>query len=182
VWPSSAVPGTIDSGDSNPISVGVKISSSVPGTITGIRFYKSPANVGTHTGSLWSSTGQLLATGTFTNETASGWQELDFASPVPVKANTTYVASYDGGYFSNSSAGLAPLTALQSSTAAGGGNGLYSYGTGSTFPTTATAGDNYWVDAILNTATASTVPVPNTRACEVGSRNSTRLWVATPVP
>ena len=167
VWPSSAVPGTIDSGDSNPISVGVKISSSVPGTITGIRFYKSPANVGTHIGSLWSSTGQLLATGTFTNETASGWQELDFASPVPVKANTTYVASYyapdghysyDGGYFSNSSAGLAPLTALQSSTAAGGGNGLYSYGTGSTFPTTATAGDNYWVDAILNPATASTVP------------------------
>ena len=38
--------------------------------------------------------GTLLATGTFSNETASGWQELDFSSPVPVTAGTTYVASY----------------------------------------------------------------------------------------
>ena len=44
--------------------------------------------------SLWSSTGTLLATGTFSNETASGWQELDFSSPVAVTAGTTYVASY----------------------------------------------------------------------------------------
>ena len=44
--------------------------------------------------SLWTSTGTLLATGTFSDETASGWQELDFSAPVAVTAGTTYVASY----------------------------------------------------------------------------------------
>ena len=59
-----------------------------------MRFYKEPDDTGAHTGSLWSSTGQLLASGTFSGETASGWQELDFSSPVAVTAGTTYVASY----------------------------------------------------------------------------------------
>lgn len=164
VWPAAAVPGTVNAGDGSAVELGVKIRSSVPGSITGVRFYKSPANTGTHTGSLWSSTGQRLATGTFTNETASGWQQLNFSSPVPVKANTTYVASYfapGGGYsydttFASSDAGLAPLTALKSGT--DGGNGVYRYsGTGG-FPSTASSGSNYWVDVVLDTATASTTP------------------------
>ena len=39
-------------------------------------------------------TGTLLATATFTGETASGWQQVNFATPVAITANTTYVASY----------------------------------------------------------------------------------------
>ena len=35
------------------------------GYITGMRFYKSLANTGTHTGTLWTSAGQKLATATF---------------------------------------------------------------------------------------------------------------------
>ncbi|MFD5148626.1 DUF4082 domain-containing protein [Streptomyces sp. NPDC058401] len=164
VWPAAAVPGTVNAGDGSAVELGVKIRSSAPGSITGVRFYKSPANTGTHTGSLWSSSGQRLATGTFTNETASGWQQLNFSSPIPVKANTTYVASYfapNGGYsfdttFASADAGLAPLTALKSGT--DGGNGVYRYsGTGG-FPSTASSGSNYWVDAVLDTATASTTP------------------------
>ena len=64
------------------------------GYITGIRFYKASANTGTHIGNLWTSAGQLLASATFTNETASGWQQVNFSQPVPVTKNTTYVASY----------------------------------------------------------------------------------------
>ncbi|MEU3778064.1 DUF4082 domain-containing protein [Streptomyces sp. NPDC032472] len=164
VWPAAAVPGTVNAGDGSAVELGVKIRSSVPGSITGVRFYKSPANTGTHTGSLWSSTGQRLATGTFTNETASGWQQLNFSSPVPVKANTTYIASYfapKGGYsfdntFASADAGLAPLTALRSGT--DGGNGVYRYSATGGFPSTAANGSNYWVDAVLDTATASTTP------------------------
>ncbi|MCJ0874387.1 DUF4082 domain-containing protein [Streptomyces sp. AP-93] len=164
VWPAAAVPGTVNAGDGSAVELGVKIRSSVPGSISGVRFYKSPANTGTHTGSLWSSSGQRLATGTFTNETASGWQQLNFSSPIPVKANTTYIASYfapNGGYsfdttFASAGAGLAPFTALKSGT--DGGNGVYRYsGTGG-FPSTASSGSNYWVDAVLDTATASTTP------------------------
>ncbi|MFI8824831.1 DUF4082 domain-containing protein [Streptomyces sp. NPDC053431] len=165
VWPATAAPAKPNGGDGSSVELGVKVRSSVPGTITGVRFYKSSANTGTHKGSLWSSTGQLLATGTFANETASGWQELKFASPVPVKANTTYIASYfapnggysyDAHYFTDKAAGLAPLTALQSGT--DGGNGVYRYGSTSGFPNQAASGSNYWVDAVLETGSASTVP------------------------
>ena len=55
--------------------------------------------------------GTLLASATFAGETASGWQQVSFPSPVPVAAGTTYVASYHtnagplrllpGGYFAS---------------------------------------------------------------------------------
>ena len=38
--------------------------------------------------------GTLLATATFTNETASGWQQVNFSTPVSITAGTTYIASY----------------------------------------------------------------------------------------
>ena len=69
----------------------MKFQSSVAGWVAGVRFYKGSGNNGTHTGSLWSASGTLLATGTFTNETASGWQSLQFTNPVQISANTTYV-------------------------------------------------------------------------------------------
>ncbi|MFF4546702.1 DUF4082 domain-containing protein [Streptomyces sp. NPDC001435] len=165
VWPASAVPGTVNAGDGSSVELGVKFRTTVAGSITAVRFYKSPANTGTHTGSLWSASGTRLATGTFTNETASGWQQLNFATPVSVKANTTYVASYfapnggysyDGGYFSSGDAGLAPLTALKSGT--DGGNGVYRYTSTSAFPSSQSSGSNYWVDVVLDTSAASTTP------------------------
>jgi hypothetical protein len=53
-------------------------------------------------GNLWSSTGTLLATATFTGETGSGWQQVNFATPVTISANTIYVASYhaNNGHYS----------------------------------------------------------------------------------
>ena len=50
------------------VELGVKFQSSATGTVSGIRFYKSSQDTGTHTGELWSSTGTKLATATFTNE------------------------------------------------------------------------------------------------------------------
>ncbi|MFJ9537501.1 DUF4082 domain-containing protein [Streptomyces sp. NPDC101225] len=165
IWPASSVPGTVNGGDGSSLELGVKFRTTVAGSITGVRFYKSPVNTGTHTGSLWTASGTRLATGTFTGETASGWQQLNFANPVAVKANTTYVASYfapnggysyDGGYFNDSDAGLAPLTGLKSGT--DGGNGVYHYGSTSAFPSSQSSGSNYWVDVVLDTSTASTTP------------------------
>ena len=57
----------------------MKFRSDVDGFVTGIRFYKGSQNTGTHVGSLWTTSGQRLATATFTNETTSGWQEVTFA-------------------------------------------------------------------------------------------------------
>ena len=77
-----------------PAELGVKFTSSSSGFITGIRFYKGVNNTGTHVGNLWSSTGTLLASATFTGESGSGWQQVNFSSPVAITANTVYVASY----------------------------------------------------------------------------------------
>ena len=49
-------------------------------------------NTGTHAGHLWSG-GTLLAAATFSGETGSGWQQVNFATRGD-NAGTTYVASY----------------------------------------------------------------------------------------
>src|SRR5208282_4333322 len=76
LWPSTTVPGTADSGPDSAVELGVKFQSDVAGRIAGIRFYKAAANTGTHVGNLWSSAGTLLGSITFSNETASGWQQM----------------------------------------------------------------------------------------------------------
>src|SRR5438309_11030066 len=63
IWPNAAVPTTADDGPDKSVELGVKFRADSNGTVTGIRFYKASTNTGTHTGSLWSSTGKrLLAT------------------------------------------------------------------------------------------------------------------------
>ena len=82
------VPAVPDSQDGGAYELGMNFTPSVDGFITGARFYKSTANTGTHSGSLWNATGQRLATATFTAETASGWQKVLFSQPVAVAAGT----------------------------------------------------------------------------------------------
>jgi carbohydrate-selective porin OprB len=94
LWGSGAIPKTLAVEDSKDVEVGLKFRASVAGYVTGIRFYKSAQNTGTHTGNLWNSNGQLLASVQFSNETASGWQTATFSRPVSIGANATYVVSY----------------------------------------------------------------------------------------
>lgn len=157
IW-GATVPGVVDSADTPSVTLGVKFRSSVAGKITGIRFYKATTNTGTHTGKLWSLAGAELGSVTFSGETASGWQEASFASPISIAANTVYVASYhapnghysDGiGYFSASGYANSPLYALQDGES--GANGVYVYESGAshTFPTLTYQSTNYWVDVLF---------------------------------
>jgi hypothetical protein len=157
IWPSAAVPVNASDPDAVATNVGVKFTSDVNGYITGIRFYKGTANTGTHIGALWTSGGALLATATFTNETASGWQQVNFATPVAVTANTVYVASYlapnggyagDNSYFASAGVDRPPLHALQDGLS--GGNGVYTYGASTAFPASTYNSSNYWVDVMFN--------------------------------
>nr|WP_244561355.1 DUF4082 domain-containing protein [Bradyrhizobium canariense] len=155
-------PGVANSGDTNPVEVGVKFTVSVNGTITGLRFYKGSLNTGPHVADLWSSTGALLATATFTNETASGWQQVNFSNPVAITAGTTYVASYHtNGNYSGSQNYFTTSLANGQLTAPAGANGVYSYGSGSAFPTNTFKSSNYWVDVIFNGSSATSVPQAN---------------------
>ena len=163
IWSPSTTPANITS-DAQAVELGVKFRSDISGVITGVRFYKGAANTGTHVGSLWSSTGTRLATATFANETASGWQQVTFASPVAITANTTYIASYhtntgnyavNSGYFSAAGADNPPLHALASGV--DGPNAVFVYGA-SAFPTQTFNSNNYWVDVVFNTTPSDTTP------------------------
>jgi hypothetical protein len=145
--------------DKSSAELGVKFTSSQAGYITGIRFYKGSGNTGTHTGTLWSSTGSKLATVTFTGETASGWQSATFSKPVAIAAKTTYIASYhaanghyaaDASYFTSSKT-TAPLTATGS---------RYRYTSSIAFPSKTYQSTNYWVDVRWSATAPAPAPAP----------------------
>ena len=170
VWQNGTPTGAADASDTSAVNLGVQFQASSSGFITGVRFYKYSDNTGSHIGSLWSSTGTLLASGTFSNETGSGWQELDFSSPVAITANTTYVVSYhtNAGHYAFTSNGLAsavtngPLTALAS-------GGVYAYGSGNAFPSNTFNASNYWVDVVYTQSAGTTPPAVTTVTPSAGS-------------
>ncbi|MGW7483095.1 N,N-dimethylformamidase beta subunit family domain-containing protein [Nonomuraea muscovyensis] len=159
LWDDTAEPALDTAGDPKAVVVGVKFASTTDGVVTGVRFYKAPQNTGTHTATLWTAGGQLLASTTFTNETASGWQQANFANPVPIIANTTYVAAYhapNGNYsitrpFFTTEYGRGSLIAPAGATV--GGNGVYRYGSASSFPNNTYQFTNYWVSPLFSSVT-----------------------------
>jgi hypothetical protein len=166
IFAASAVPGTVDAGDAGAdLELGVRFYADKPGQVTGIRFYKSDANTGVHHGNLWQTDGTLLATAQFTGETPSGWQQVNFGTPVAIAAGTAYIASYhtsaghysfDGGYFAAGGPGEsgvhnAPLHAPGDAPDAR--NGVFKYDVGpSAFPSDSFGGANYWVDVVFTPA------------------------------
>jgi len=155
IFSPTSAPTTFATGDGSSVELGVKFRADVDGVVTGVRFYKGTTTTGTHTGTLWSSTGTMLASATFTGETASGWQQVSFSTPVAITANTVYVVSYHtsvGRYaytyntFANAGVDNGPLHALRAGVS--GGNGVFRYG-GVAFPTQSFNSSNYWVDVVF---------------------------------
>ena len=174
VWSPSSAPVIQDTGDNASLEVGMRFRSDLSGFITGIRFYKSPANTGSHVVNLWSNAGTLMASATASNESSSGWQQVTFNSPVAISSGTTYVASYfapvghypfDQEVFNGKGVDNAPLHAL--ATGIDGGNGAYKYNLVSTFPNSTFNGTNYWVDVVF-VPTSSTAP-PQVRSTQPSS-------------
>ncbi|MBP2447965.1 hypothetical protein JOH51_005473 [Rhizobium leguminosarum] len=164
LFSTADTPTTAAANDANSVELGVKFIASASGKITGLTYYKSAQDTGTHIGSLWTASGQLLAQATFISETASGWQTVSFTQPINVTAGTTYVASYHSNGFYSASANYfttdhtsGALTAPASSVS--GGNGVYAYGTGSLFPTASYNASNYWVDVLYQQGSQNAVPV-----------------------
>jgi hypothetical protein len=148
LFASGVTPGF--STDGSAYELGVRLTASEAGAITAVRYYKSPGETGSHTGRVWSATGTLLASASFVNESASGWQQANLATPVALSAGQTVVVSVndnsgggyaylEGGYATARVAG--PLTAPV-------GAGVYSYTPG-TFPTQTHQNSNYYRDAVF---------------------------------
>jgi hypothetical protein len=167
LWGSGTVPQTAETTDGSAYELGVRFTSDVAGFVSGIRFYKGTGNTGTHVGHLWSASGTQLAAATFTGESASGWQQVSFASPVAIAANTTYVASYyaPAGHFALDRPYFTvgydnpPLHALADGSG-GVGNGAYAEGSG--FPSSSYQASNYWVDVVFTTDLTDNSPPAST--------------------
>jgi hypothetical protein len=156
VWSNSFTPSE-NTYAYGPYEIGVKFRSDVAGNVTGVRFYKESWMSGpVHVGHLWSASGALLATATFTKESAAGWQQVTFSSPVSILSNTVYIVSFSTGggyfgittnYFSRSGVDSGPLHALSNNTP--GGDGVYQVGNG-TFPSVSGSGMNFWADVAFS--------------------------------
>ncbi|HEV8635595.1 MAG TPA: DUF4082 domain-containing protein, partial [Chloroflexota bacterium] len=168
VWSDAATPAIPAENDAEAVTaggveLGVRFRAEVPGQVTGLRFYKGPGNTGLHAAHLWTNDGLLLANAFFATETATGWQQVRFAAPVPIAANTTYVASYyapvgqyalDEDYFLAGRPG-GPLRLLADGE--DGPNGVFAYGPPQ-FPTQSFRQSNYWVDVLFTTSAPDTTP------------------------
>lgn len=130
--------------DPDSVQVATRFTVNVAGDATGVRFYKGAANTGIHTGFLWRADGQLMGQVTVGNETADGWQEAAFASPIRLEPGVEYRV----GLHSTTGRYAVDLNALAAQTATGvftipAQGSAYTYSTG--FPANLSA-HNYWVD------------------------------------
>ena len=151
LFDDETTPTMLESTDKNAVTLGVRFSSQVDGTVSAIKFYKGPNNTGSHTGALWSAGGTQLATGTFSGETAAGWQTLVLSQPVAITRNTLYVASYRApvGRYSVTPNGFAAANLSRAPLNVDPNSGAYTYGTG--FPSS-TSQSNYLVDVVFDKA------------------------------
>lgn len=168
LWPA-VVPTNTDSPDSTSVNVGLRFHATVAGQILGIRFYKGSRNTGTHVGSLWSSSGKLLGSVTFTHEAPTGWQAATFATPINITPFVNYEVSYlapNGHYaYSNDDFDTAyqsgDLVANQAT--AQYANGVFKYSSRTAVPVLASPHrSNYWVDVLFRSssdARSSALPV-----------------------
>ena len=78
--------------------LGTLFQSSASGRISALRFWKESIETGIHTGGhIWDASGALLTSVAFLGETARGWQQQNLATPLPIVANTEYLASVNTG-------------------------------------------------------------------------------------
>jgi len=148
--------------------LGVKFQSARAGEITALRYYRSPSDTGAHVGHLWTAGGATLATITFANETAAGWQQQALTTPVYIEPHMTYVASVNAnGYFVSSVGALAsPVANGDLATVADGADGVF--GSPNAFPTNTYQNTNYFRDVVFtadpNAATSTPTAVPTAPA------------------
>lgn len=152
---TTAVPNTAAVTNTSPTTLGVKFWSTHAGSVSAIRFYRGANSPQGYVAELYSASGALLGQAALSTESGPvpGWQTVQFPTPIPIAANTTYVAAYyaPSGRYADMNNGLkqgvtvGPLTAPASGTV--GGNGVYHNGQG--FPKSSSKASNYFVDVVF---------------------------------
>lgn len=76
------------------VNVGVKFTSTRPGKVTALQFYRSRKQNRTYVASLWDLDGTLLGRARFRARKDAGWQTARLRRPVSLNKGRVYVASY----------------------------------------------------------------------------------------
>src|SRR5262249_54901282 len=142
--------------DTVPRTLGVKFWSRQGGTISAIQFYRGAKSPNGYKAMLFSAAGAVLGSVTMATESAPvpGWQQAVFPAPIPIAANTSYVAAYyaPSGQYADTSSGLTrtvsngPLIAPAASLV--GGNGVWR--SGLAYPTSDYLDGNFFVDVVFS--------------------------------
>ena len=146
--------------DQSALTLGVKFWSTTAGSVSAIKFYRGAASPQGYIATLYSATGTVLGSVQMSQESGPvpGWQVAQFASPISISPNTSYVAAYyapsgqyaDDYYALSQGVTSGPLAAPASASV--GGNGVYRQGNG--FPNSLFEDSNYYVDVMFTPATA----------------------------
>ncbi len=153
----------------NGLEIGVRFKTSRKLEIIGVRIYRvDPATV---RGSLWDSSGALLARGDFGAYDGNGWQDMTFAEPVTIVPGQSYVASYftpgtkyafDYRYFKSKSRNVGPVTAVRAKDGAPNGVHCYDDANCGEFPVWGYKSSTYWVTPLWRDSANSEPPPGNT--------------------
>jgi hypothetical protein len=187
IWDNTAPPAGEGSGNQ---TVGTKFKATVDGNIIGARYYKFLGYDQIRDIRLWDNAGTLLASRTVSGESASGWQRMDFTSPVAITAETTYVVGYHSTNTAESirrptSNNLFATTGVTndklyaySSLEIAPGNGVVG-AAGGVFPTVGTD-DSYYADVVFEYKTGGVEPtglaITNINASNVTATSATINW------
>lgn len=150
----SSSPSTLDTGQTDPVTVGTRWNTATAGNVWGVRYYRNSGTVptsGNFKVGLWDNDGTLLASREVpAGNTQNGWVDVRFSSPVSVSANHDYVVGYysPNGQEVYTSGGLSAdvtngdLTAPADSS--GTPNGVYSLNSSFAFPGTRSGGAHWY--------------------------------------
>lgn len=161
--PDEAVPAIVTDRDRRPVELGLRFRVTEPVEAVAVQFYKSSANTGPHTGTLWSGRGRELATARFADKPRRGLKVADLDRKVDLEPGRDYVVSYTapkGRYSTDQNFFTEPVS--RGPLTAGANAGVYSYRPGS-FPTGTFGANSYAVDIVvrrIGSARSSTSPSP----------------------
>lgn len=169
---SALTPFTTDySADTAAINAGAKFKVNGAPYVQGVKFYKGSGNTGIHTAHLYDITASTdLASAEYTDETSSGWQSVDFESPVQVQNTHDYmvwVQMPNGNYAVDGAPGGSNSFDDHGQFGAsddvvympgGTGTGVYSYSSDDTTVPSNTTGNNFWVSPEVGDVTNPTNP------------------------
>jgi hypothetical protein len=131
------------------LELGVKVQVTQAARLEAVRYYRDPAETGTHSARVWTAQGTLVAVVPFGAETGAGWQQQALPAPLQLTPGATYVVSVGlNSTFGMTDMGLADQIISGPLRSVAGANGVYADAAG-VFPTLSWRSSDYHVDAVV---------------------------------